>query len=234
MTSKLRKLMGIFQFWRQYSYFFNTPIRFDIHDWYTNERIVEIAFVHKNMPIDGHGKCVLEFGCSRSDLAIQLASLGYEVVGIDLRHYPFSHPRLNFHQKNILQFEEERKFDFITAISTLEHIGLGAYGEDHNQSDLYRVISKLQKLLKLDGKIIFTVPIGKSYKDEFLRSFTNDEILKLFNELKLTNQAFFYRRAYKYWNPCNIESTKNISNARSDRGLTGINCVGCFVFSKLE
>lgn len=44
-----------------------------------------------------------------------------------LAEKPFIHPNFKFFKKNILDYEDEKFLDYITAISTLEHIGLSYY-----------------------------------------------------------------------------------------------------------
>ncbi len=218
----------------QYALKFNTAVRFVNRDWYVNERILEGAFVHKVMPLDGNGKRVLDFGCTRSEMVLQLASFGYEVCGIDLREYEFNHPNLTFVRQNLLTFEDQ-PFDYITSISVLEHVGLGAYQEDKNEDDLNNVIKKLAGILKPGGQLIITVPCGKPSHDDFLRSFHPGDIRNIFSAagLTLTREYFFMRIHFKYWMPCSPEEIEKVSNKKSDRGPTGVNGVGGFVFQKM-
>ena len=215
-----------------YSNYVNTPIKFIREEWYVNERIVEIAFAHKHISFNGIGKRALEFGCTRSELALQLASLGYEVLGVDLRKYPFTHPRLKFFQHNILDFEDDEGYDYITAISVIEHIGLGAYGETRRETDLQLVMNKLSSILKPGGVLIITVPFGQAYQDKFLRSFTRADVVNLFksDDINLVDEKYFCRTEFKFWQPCDHQDTVKISNAKSDCGPTGVNCVGCFAW----
>jgi SAM-dependent methyltransferase len=219
-----------------YSNYFNTPVKFLKQGWFINERIVELAFVHKQIELDGKGKRILEFGCTRSNLALQLASLGYDVVGVDLREYTFTHPRLKFYKGDLMDFEDNEGFDYITAISSVEHIGLGAYGEEQRESTLYEITSKLSHLLKQGGKIIITVPFGRRYQDRFLRSFSHEEILSLFrsDNLKLITERFYRRTDFKFYEPANVEEAKEVYNSKGYRGPTGVNCVGCFVWEKVS
>jgi len=221
-----------------YSTYFNTPVKFfKGGEWFVNERIVELAFVNKQIELDGKGKRILEFGCTRSNLALQLASLGYDVVGVDLREYTFTHPRLKFYKGDLMDFEDNKKgFDYITAISSVEHIGLGAYGEERRESALYEITSKLSHLLKQGGKIIITVPFGRRYQDGFLRSFTHEEILSLFrsDNLKFITERFYRRSDFKFYEPVKLEEAKEVSNSKMNRGPTGVNCVGCFVWEKVS
>jgi len=72
---------------------------------------------------------VLDFGCVEGLLPMQLCALGYYVTGLDFQPYPFSHPNFDFIQTDILGWEPtENEFDAVISVSTIEHVGLGAYG----------------------------------------------------------------------------------------------------------
>lgn len=215
---------------------FNLPFKFVKNEWYVNERIVEIPFVLNHLELDGKGRRVLEFGCARSYLAIQLASLGYKVVAIDLEDYRYRHPNLKFHKINIFDFNDDIGFDYITAVSIIEHIGLGTYGDKPSFDDIFRISTKLSELVKPEGLIIITVPFGEKFVNNFYRSFTHDEVRSLFKDknLKLVEEQYFRRKQYKYWRKCDLEEALSISNTPEDRGLTGMNCVGCFIWKKIS
>lgn len=212
----------------------NTPIQFAHQEWHVNERIIELPFVCSQLAATGQNQRVLEFGCSRSLLAMQLASLGYQVTGVDLRSYPFNHPNFTFYQGNVLDFEESESFDYVTSISVIEHIGLGAYLEEKREDDLENVIIKLHSLLKPTGKLIVTVPVGQAHVNEFFRSFTRGELIELFtkNEMYLDVEQFYYRTAPKVWVPCEKDKIAHVSNHPDDREFTGVNGIGCFVWCK--
>ncbi|MFX1588677.1 MAG: class I SAM-dependent methyltransferase [Promethearchaeota archaeon] len=215
---------------------FDTPIKFINRNWYVNERIIEVPFVLNNIELSGQGKRLLDFGCTGSYLALQLASLGYEVIGIDIRYYQFTHPNFTFYKTNILDFEDNKGFDYITSVSVLEHVGLGAYGGEKNISDLRNTTIKLTELLKPEGKIIITVPFGKESEDDFERSFSRKEILSLFNHdnMELIKENYYYRNKLKFWYQCDLTTAMTFSNVKEDRGPTGANCVGCFIWKKIE
>src|SRR3989442_9806581 len=63
------------------------------YDLVTAERIVEVPFVLRHLDAPP-GSRILDFGCSESPVALHLASLGYQVLAVDLRPYPFPHPNL--------------------------------------------------------------------------------------------------------------------------------------------
>lgn len=214
--------------------YFNVPFKFkNAESYIVNERIIEIPFVFSELNAYEKPLKILDFGCTRSWLAVSLASLGHRVYGIDLRDYPFEHENLVFTKQNILDFEE-KDFDIITAVSSVEHVGLGAYGEDYNPKGLEDVIVKMKKLIVEKGKLILTVPTGKPLVDHFMRSFTPDEIEKLVASkgFSLEKSRFFKRKNKKHWVPCSREEILEVSNqqAKRKKGPSGVNGVGCLVF----
>jgi len=55
---------------------------------------------------------------------------------------------------------EDEIFDVIVAVSSIEHAGLGAYGESKFEKGDYKIISEFYRILKKKGKLIMTVPFG--------------------------------------------------------------------------
>lgn len=216
-----------------YPAYFNTAVRFKGGDWFVNERMVEIPFVQRAVPGDGRGKTLLDFGCTMSELAMQFASVGYQVTGVDLRPYPFQHPQLTTLQANLLE-AAIGPFDYITAVSVLEHVGLAAYGEAEGDADLERVVRRLHELLVPGGKLVLTVPCGRPHRDHFLRSFSPEALRALFTPLGMrpVQERFYQRRESRFWLECDATEVAEVSNVRQDCGPTGVNGVGCFVWER--
>ena len=215
---------------------FNVPIKFKHKNSIViNERIVEIPFIFSSISLDNHTKKILDFGCSRSWLSLSLSSLGHSVYGIDLRNFPFSHPNFVFQKINILDFQE-RDFDYIISLSTLEHVGLGAYGEPYSQQALVEVVKKVHLLLKTGGTLLLTLPIGIPSEDIFEKSFASSEILELFigQGFHLIEERYFKRHNGSSWHPCTREEIAVVSNSFEARNKfgSGVNGVGCFNFVK--
>jgi SAM-dependent methyltransferase len=216
--------------------YFNVPFKFEsAARYFVNERILEVPFVFSELGATEKSLKILDFGCTRSWLAISLASLGHRVYGIDLRDYPFRHRHLVFQKQNFLDYEE-RDFDAIVAVSALEHVGLGAYGEDYNPGALAAVLVKMNDLLIKGGRLILTVPVGKSSVDNFLKSFTPGEIeeLVMASGFSLVKSRYFNRQSNQQWLPCSREEMREISNQRAARlkARSGANGVGCLVLLK--
>ena len=126
-----------------------------------NERVVDYSFVHQNINLDGKGR-ILDVGCHGSKLVIELASLGYETYGIDVIEYPLKHKNFTFIQGDIYKAPfPDNFFDAVTAVSTIEHVGLGRYGDPTDSDGDKKAVKEIKRILKPDGKAIITVPFGK-------------------------------------------------------------------------
>lgn len=130
-------------------------------------------------------KKVLDFGCAESRLSLNLSSLGYEVIGIDLRNYEYGDILDNFTFVQGDLFEKYKnlgKFDLITAISSVEHVGLDVYGNDKfsinndNYSDIH-IMKIFYELLNNGGLLYLTVPFGDTYEVK--------KTYRIYNEKKL-------------------------------------------------
>jgi len=126
------------------------------------DRETEYDFVRRHLPT-GEGS-VFDLGPGPGAGTVQFAiERGYTVVAIDLEPVDYRHPSFTFHQADFLETNIEGLFDWVLNISTVEHFGLvGRYGVqiDDPDADL-RAMTKLQSLLKPDGRMILTIPVGQ-------------------------------------------------------------------------
>src|SRR5437763_9260591 len=119
----------------QRNLWFNPPVSLSYEDGdvavsQVNERAVEVAYVLRALAAVPSGASVLDVGATESLLSLSLASLGYNVTALDPRPYPLSHPQLEVVVAEVQRWEPNRTFDAGVCLSTIEHIGLGAYGEE--------------------------------------------------------------------------------------------------------
>lgn len=63
-------------------------------------RIFEYPLIFQNLDLES-GR-MLDVGCCGSKLPIELASLGYEVYGIDVNDYPLTHPNFIFIKQDVI------------------------------------------------------------------------------------------------------------------------------------
>jgi 2-polyprenyl-3-methyl-5-hydroxy-6-metoxy-1,4-benzoquinol methylase len=109
---------------------------------------------------------VLDFGAGHGLLSAGAALRGNSVVSVDLEpcEFPFELDAIEYRQGDFTTMElEPRSFDFVLNCSTIEHVGLsGRYSgsEDDADADL-RAMEKLASLLKPDGAMALTIPVGR-------------------------------------------------------------------------
>lgn len=129
------------------------------------ERIIEYPFVFSELKGHPVGK-VLDVGCtdSKNVLPFMLASLGWEVYGIDIQDFGFKHPNFHFVRGDITNTHfPDNFFNCVYSISTLEHIGIkGSFGIDREDTDGDKKATKeIARILEPNGTFLVTLPYGK-------------------------------------------------------------------------
>ncbi len=190
----------------------------------TSERIVENSFVLTNLRLRKGAK-ILEVGCSRSTISLELASLGYKVTGVDLKPYGFSHPNLALIQGDLRYLDlPYNYFDGATAISTIEHTGMGAYKEKKSTRGDIAMLKTIYNLLKREGRLFITLPFGKSETNEHERVYDNKRLRKLFAKYKILKTEYYKGLGREYWVPTSYKAIENVSSV--ERGYTqGVVCI---------
>jgi SAM-dependent methyltransferase len=183
-----------------------------------DERIIEYSFVIGKLASIPVGQ-VLDVGCTArlNYLPAALASLGWDVWGIDRREFKFKHP--NFH----LVLEDVRKtsfpdnfFDAVYAISTLEHIGLsGRYGvtKEDTEGDA-KTITEIARILRPGGILLCTVPYAREAKiiKSLQRIYDKLSLDRLFNNWTKNDEIWYYRGDDGYWIPLPGKDATKVAN----------------------
>lgn len=121
------------------------------------ERIVEHPFVLLNLELEKGS--ILDVGCYENPLPMELASLEYDVYGIDIHDYPVSHPNFHFTRGDIMNMPfRDNSFDRVIAVSTIEHIGFGAYGDPIYPEGDIKAMEEIRRVLKEGGMALITLP----------------------------------------------------------------------------
>lgn len=120
---------------------------------------------------------------------------------------------------------ENNSVESISCMHTVEHIGLGRYGDNVDYNADLKAIKELKRVLKIGGTLLFVVPIGKS-KIIFNahRIYDYDQIINLFDDLHLVDFSIVTDCCNK--NEFIRNSTKKIADEQN------YGC-GCFCFTKL-
>jgi SAM-dependent methyltransferase len=101
---------------------------------------------------------ILEVGCCDTDFMERAQQAGARVEGIDWR--PRQKPHVDAREANVLTVEHHSDFNYdaIVSLSTIEHIGLGRYGDPVDEYGDIKAVQRLRDWLRDDGFFYFDVP----------------------------------------------------------------------------
>ncbi|MFA5247663.1 MAG: DUF268 domain-containing protein [Patescibacteria group bacterium] len=111
----------------------------------------------------------------------------------------------------------------LSCMHTVEHVGLGRYGDSLDPAGDLKAISELKRVLSPDGSLLFVVPIGQA-KIMFNahRIYSYQMIIDNFKELKLNNFTLI---------PSSNKRIPNFEATKEDSDKEEYAC-GCFWFTK--
>lgn len=166
----------------------------------TTERVVEYPFIYQNLvAVTGP---ILDIGCAHSGLPIALASCGYRVIGIDFLPYPYRHPNLRAVRGDAMRCPfAAGSFGAVLAISAIEHIGLGHYGDPTAGPGDREVVREIARILRPGGRAIITVPFGRALTDDFMRVYDPPRLQALLAPLSPLRVQYAMSRE-GLWTPC--------------------------------
>lgn len=117
-----------------------------------------------------------------------LLSAGIKVNMIDIRSFPGEVENLFtiVDDATMLNNIEDDSLDSLSALCSLEHFGLGRYGDSIDPEACFKCFAQIQRKIKPKGKIYISVPIGRE-RVEFNahRVFYASTIIEAFHELEL-------------------------------------------------
>ena len=134
------------------------------------DRDIEWSWVVSQLP-EGR-KRVLDFGPGPSQLVSLIAARkGLSVICLDVRKVEKLVEMENIETicGDISEYRfKEQGFDVIVNTSTIEHVGLGRYGDSRSDQGDFKAMQLLKTLLKPNGKMLLTIPVGRDAVHGFL------------------------------------------------------------------
>lgn len=136
--------------------------------------------------IDIKNKIVLVVGSITPWIECFMLKLGAsKVYTLDINQINIDDTRIVFYN-NIYDLNK-LCVDIIVSFSTVEHIGLGRYGDELDENGDIKFMDTLHGLLKNNGYFILAVPVANEYKCHFPahRIYDSNRLLKLINKYKV-------------------------------------------------
>jgi Methyltransferase domain len=182
-----------------------------------NERIVELPFALGELARLPRSARILDVGSAESTFALSAASLGYTVTAIDLRPLAYEHPNIT---AVVGRFEDwdpgSARFDAVFLISTIEHFGLGAYGERVGEQGADRAaLQHAGELLSDEGLLVLTTPFGAPSVDSVQRTYDRTALSRLLDGWRVLDERFVLRQDDHTW-------VTSEPNAEDDHGVAMI------------
>ena len=109
---------------------------------------------------------------------------------------------------------------------TVEHVGLGRYGEPMDPDGDLKAMVELKRVLAVGGSLLFVVPMGRNARIRFNanRTYTYEQIMEYFAELELKQFAYI-RQTYIGIGTLVIDAPPKLTK-EDEEGC------GCFLFRK--
>lgn len=141
----------------------------------------------------------------------------YDYRPADLKLSGLSNNRVNLIK---LPFPDN-SIDSLSCMHTVEHIGLGRYGDKMDPNGDLKAIKELKRVLSQGGSLLFVVPVGKP-KIEFNahRIYSYEQIMSYFPELELKEFCLI------------TDDAKFITNTKKEECDKQSYGCGCFWFFK--
>jgi SAM-dependent methyltransferase len=210
---------------------FKVRLRVEIEVFKTlakGSRIVEYPYVIRNVSVPTSSK-ILVFGGWNDFAALQLASLGFNIVAFDLQDNVFHHPNFKYVKGDFLVTSKDfmdNYFEAAIALSSIEHVGLDAYKGPLIESGDELVVKQIHRLLKPGGTFIFTVPFGRKgaypKKKPNYRKYDREALHHLLQDFKIVDMACYGCSPTLEWLPMGPDKLENEAEADTPRGVIGV------------
>ncbi len=155
---------------------------------YFSQDLLVASYIYKNNP-----KKHVDVG-SRVDGFVAHIAAFRKIEVFDIRYNNFQFKNIIFKKKDISKIDKSliNYCDSISCLHTIEHFGLGRYGDQIDPSGHIKGFKNLIKILKTGGTLYISFPVADKNTIYFNseRSFNPKEILKWSNEVKLIKFDF--------------------------------------------
>jgi hypothetical protein len=195
------------------------PVRYEhnaVEVLLVNERIVEAPYVFGALGALRERGRILDVGGGESTIGLSLACLGHRVHVVDPRGYRLAHPLIEHTPTTVDQLRSDLLFDAAIAVSSIEHFGLGAYGQ-RSQTGLDRAtLATIREHLAPGGLLVLTVPCAlTSSEDDFQRVYSFEQLSDMLAKWDILDLSVAWHRDRVTW----VRGTPHAPQAESGVAL---------------
>ena len=195
---------------------------------YLDERMVELPWVINKLK-KSKNKKILDVGCTLNfKYLIDFFLKDNEIYFLNLykEKNNFFSNQISYIQNDIrTPFFKDNYFDYVTAISVIEHIGFdnSSYNFQKNKSNLNKLNNKrksykkaiieIKRILKKNGKLFLTLPFGKKEIFKNYMQFDEHEVKKIINIFKPSKysiQYYKFDKIKKEWKKITANKCKHV------------------------
>jgi SAM-dependent methyltransferase len=149
---------------------------------------------------------VLDFGPGVGFLTLAAATLGHDVVAVDLepQQFRFDHPRVRYVEGDFNLVELERgSFDQALVCSTIEHVGLGGrYGSGADEEADVAAMQRLATLLRPEAEVLLTLPVGRDAAfPPYHRVYGQQRLARLLEAFEVVEDEYWAKTDGTIWSP---------------------------------
>lgn len=124
---------------------------------YFHQDLLVASFLHERKPVRH-----IDVG-SRVDGFVAHVAAFREIDVFDIRALPQSaHKNIRFTQSDFISDSSSNLADSVSCLHAIEHFGLGRYGDPIDVEGHTKGVDNLVRMLKNDGHLYISFPIGKS------------------------------------------------------------------------
>jgi len=135
----------------------------------------------------------LDIGSRLDGFVAHVASFR-KIEVIDIRPQKTIIENIQFSQGDLTNLPKKlyKKYDSVLCLHTIEHVGLGRYGDKIDHEGDIKAIANLKEIVSDGGKLYLSVPIGREERVEFNahRVYNIKTILRLLKDWKLISFSF--------------------------------------------
>lgn len=171
---------------------------------------------------------VLDFGSGNGMMALGASFAGNHVVAVDLEveQYPFHPNQIEYVRGDFNELDlEPASFDQILNCSSVEHVGLaGRYGSPDEPDGDLRAMEKMAAILKQDGDMILTIPVGLDavYAPNH-RIYGDERLTRLLEHWEVREECYWAKPTGERFKPVSREQ------ALCEAGSSSYYALGLFV-----